>query len=333
MRKIRWGILSTARIATQKVIPAMQRSRLGSVVAIASRCPARARAVAGQLGIPAAFGSYQALLDSPAVDAIYIPLPNHLHVPWSIRSLRAGKHVLCEKPIGLSAGEAKRLVAEAKRHPELKVVEAFMYRHHPQWVMARDLVRQGDIGTLRAVQTCFTYFNKDPDNIRNQADKGGGALMDIGCYGVSLSRFLFEQEPVRVLASMQIDPSFGTDILTSAILDFGRGTASLTCATQLRRHQAVTILGEEGHIGIRIPFNAPPDEPVEIIVKTARGVKSRRFGPVDQYTLQANAFARVVIQGTAKPMPLDDAVRNMRVIDALAASARQGAWVSISAPL
>ncbi len=332
MNTLRWGILSTARIAAQKVIPAMQKSTLGAVTAIASRELGSARAAADRLGISSAFGSYQALLDSPEVDAVYNPLPNHLHVPWSIKALEAGKHVLCEKPIGLSAADVEKLVAVAAAHPHLKVAEAFMYRHHPQWVCARELVRSGKIGALRTVHAFFSYCNKDPNNIRNKASTGGGALMDIGCYGVSLARYLFGCEPLRAGATMRHDPIFGTDILTAAILDFGHGTAGFTCATQLHRYQRVDVLGEEGYIKIRVPFNAPHDEPVYIKIAYPGGTEVLRFGPVDQYTLQADAFARAVAQDTRMPTPLDDATLNMRAIDALAASGRSHSWVEIAKP-
>ena len=333
MNTLRWGILSTARIATQKVIPAMQKSTLGIVTAIASREFSRARVAADRLGISSAFGSYQALLDSPEVDAVYNPLPNHLHVSWSIRALEAGKHVLCEKPIGLCAADAEKLVAVAAAHPHLKVAEAFMYRHHPQWVCVRELVRSGKIGALRTVHAFFAYNNKDPNNIRNKAGTGGGALMDIGCYGVSLARYLFGCEPLRVVATMRHDPIFGTDILTAAILDFGHGMAGFTCATQLHRYQRVDVLGEKGYIKLRVPFNAPPDKPVHVKVAYPGRTEVLRFGPVDQYMLQADAFARAVTQDARMPTPLDDATLNMRAIDALAASGRSRSWVDIAEPI
>jgi len=330
MTTIRWGVLSTARIATQKVIPAIQgSSSLGTVTAIASRNLARARAAAKTLGIPTALDSYQALLNSQEIDAVYNPLPNHLHVPWSIRALEAGKHVLCEKPVALTAKEAQQLVDAAAQHPHLRIAEAFMYRHHPQWVHTRALVQKGTIGTLRTVHACFTYYNRDPGNIRNQRDIGGGALMDIGCYGVSLSRFLFGAEPQQVCCIMKYDPSFGTDILTSALLDFGGGIATFTCGTQLYRRQYVDIVGERGYIRLNIPFNAPPDKAVHVNSACPGSVTTQHFGPADQYALQADHFARAILEGTTNPTPLHDALSNMRVIDALVQSVRAGGWVSI----
>jgi predicted dehydrogenase len=325
--KLRWGILSTAKIGLQKVIPAMQVSRHGRVVAIASRDPERAGAAAKSLGIPTAHGSYEGLLSDAGVDAIYNPLPNHLHVPWSIKAIEAGKHVLCEKPIGLSSAEAQQLVEVARKHPRLKIMEAFMYRHHPQWRRARELVETGGIGDLRTIHSFFSYRNLDPQNIRNIQAIGGGGLMDIGCYCISLSRFLFQSEPVRVLGIDDTDPSFGTDRLTSGLLDFGRGTATFTCSTQLSPYQRVNIFGTLGRIEIEIPFNAPPDRPCRLWHQREGGIKEEVFDTCDQYTLQCDAFAESVLKNQPVPVPLEDAVSNMRVIEAVKASAAQGEWI------
>src|SRR6476469_3147848 len=253
MQKIRWGVLSTAKIGREKVIPATQRSTLGTVVAIASRGPTQAKDVAAKLGIERAHGSYDDLLADPNVDAVYIPLPNHMHIPWSLRAIAAGKHVLCEKPIGLSVLEAEELANEAAARPQLKVMEAFMYRFHPQWQTARQLVRDGRIGDLRTIDTQFSYFNNDPLNIRNQPGIGGGALMDIGCYPISLSRFLFGAEPVRVMSHIELDPTTQVDRLSSAVLEFAAGTSTFTCSTQIAPYQRVNIFGTKGRIEIEIP--------------------------------------------------------------------------------
>jgi predicted dehydrogenase len=326
MDKIRWGVLSTAKIARQYVIPAVQQSRLGTVRAIASRDPVRARSVAEEFDIEKACGSYEELLADPDVDAVYNPLPNHLHVPWSIRALAAGKHVLCEKPIGLSAAEAEELVAAAAARPRLKVMEAFMYRFHPQWQTARELVHAGRIGQLRTIQTFFCYHNADPRNIRNQRDIGGGALMDIGCYAVSLSRFIFAAEPVRVLGHVERDPALGVDRLTSAVLEFYQGTSTFTCSTQLAPYQRVNIFGTTGRVEIEIPFNAPVDRPTRIWLQRGPVAEEMPFDTCNQYTLQTDAFARAVLDDAAVPTPLADAVANMRVIERVLASAEQGGW-------
>ncbi len=329
MDRVRWGVLSTAKIGTEKVIPAMQRADNCIIAAIASRTLEAAEAEAARLGIQKAYGSYEALLADPDIDAIYNPLPNHLHVPWSVKALEAGKHVLCEKPIALSAAEAQVLQDAAQARPHLKVMEAFMYRHHPQWQQARQMVGDGAIGDLRTIQSFFAYYNDDPSNIRNQADIGGGALMDVGCYNISLSRFLFESEPERVSGVIDRDPQFGTDRVTSGILDFGRGTSTFTCATQLAPFQRVNILGTTGRIEIEIPFNAPPDQPCRMWHYHKVGVEEIVFDICNQYTLQGQQFAEAVLRDTPVPTPLEDAVANMRVIEAIVASAQRGVWVAV----
>jgi predicted dehydrogenase len=299
------------------------------VTAIASRSLDKARAAAAQLGIAKAYGSYEALLADPDVDAIYNPMPNHLHVPWSIQALEAGKHVLCEKPIGLTADEGQRLVEAAARHPHLKVMEAFMYRHHPQWQRTRHLVQNGAIGTLQTIHSFFSYHNTDSDNIRNRADIGGGGLMDIGCYNLSLSRFLFDTEPRRVLGLIAYDPQFKTDRLASGLLDFGDGMATFTCSTQLVPYQHAQAFGTEGRIEIEIPFNAPPDRPCRLWHQHGTSIDEVVFEVVNQYTLQGDRFARAVLDDHPVPTPLSDAVANMRVIEGLFESAKRDAWVTL----
>jgi predicted dehydrogenase len=332
MDKIRWGILSTAKIGREKVIPATQRSQTGVVTAIASRDLSRAKKVAAELGIEKAYGSYQELLSDRNVDAIYNPLPNHLHVRWSMRALSANKHVLCEKPIGLNVAESEQLAGAAATHPKLKVMEAFMYRFHPQWQTARQFVREGRIGQLRTIHTDFSYYNDDPQNIRNQFDiGGGGGLMDIGCYPISLSRFIFDAEPQRVLGHIEIDPALKVDRLVSGVLEFFQGTSTFTCGTQLAPYQRVNIFGTSGRFEIEIPFNAPSDRPcrawAQIGTKPGTPMEEINFNVCDQYTLQADAFCRSIIEDTPVPTPLADAVANMRVIERVFASAKQSAWM------
>jgi predicted dehydrogenase len=327
MRKVRWGALSTAKIGTQKVLPAMQRGKFCEVTAIASRTLATAQAAAQSLGIPKAYGAYEELLADPDVDAIYNPMPNHLHVPWSIKALEAGKHVLCEKPIGLSSAEAQQLADAAAAHPQLKVMEAFMYRHHPQWRRAKQIVAEGGIGELRTIHSFFSYYNDDPANIRNMADIGGGGLMDIGCYNISLSRFIFAAEPDRVLGIVERDPKFGTDRLVSGILDFGRGTATFTCSTQLSSYQRVNIYGTSGRVEIEIPFNAPPDRPTRLWHQRGSEIEEIVFDTCDQYTIQGDLFAQAVLDDTPVPTPIADAVANMQVIEAVVESGKKGGWV------
>jgi predicted dehydrogenase len=331
MDKIRWGVLSTAKIARLKVIPAIQRSEFGLVTAIASRDLAKARAAAEELGIEKPYGAYQQLLSDRNVDAVYIGLPHHLHVRWAMRALEMGKHVLCEKPIGLSLAEAEQLAGVAATRPKLKVMEAFMYRFHPQWQAAQQMVKAGRIGQLRTIHSFFSYFNLDARDFRNQRDVGGGALMDIGCYPISLSRFIFDDEPKRVLGQIERDPKTEVDRLTSGVLEFFQGTATFTCATQLVSYQRVNIFGTTGRIEIEIPFNAPTDRPCRMWVQIGSDSDAPPeeivFDVCDQYTLQADAFARAILDDTPVPTPLADAVANMSVIERVFASAEQQKWM------
>jgi predicted dehydrogenase len=329
MQKVRWGILSTSRFALTKILPALQRCTNVEIAGIASRELDRARKVATEFGIPKAYGSYDELLGDPDIDVIYNPSPNHLHVPWSLKALDAGKHVLCEKPIGLSAAEAQTLLDASRRHPRQKIMEAFMYRLHPQWRRAVTIVRDGGVGEPLAVQTWFSYFNEDPSNVRNQPNIGGGALMDIGCYAISLARLVFGAEPRRVLGRCDIDPRFSTDRMASALLDFGRATSTFMCATQLAPYQRVNIAGTEGRVEIEIPFNAPPDRPCRIWHARGEQIEEITFEICDQYTIEGDELSRAILEDTPVPTPLEDAVANMRVIDAVAASARTGAWVDV----
>lgn len=331
MKRIRFGVLSTAKIGRKKVIPAMQQGKYCDVTAICSRTKESARTVAEALSIPKAYGSYEALLADADIDAVYIPLPNHMHVEWAINALKAGKHVLCEKPIGLDTREADRLIDATSRYPDLKVMEAFMYRHHPQWIEAKRLVDAGEIGELTTIQSFFSYFNNDPGNIRNNPDAGGGALMDIGCYPVSLSRFLFDGEPIRTLGFMDTDPKFGTDRLFSGTMDFSGKVSTFTCSTQIADYQRVNIFGTIGRIEILIPFNAPPNTPTQIILQRDNHPEERlhaiTFSVCDQYTIQGDLFAKAILDNAPVPTPLTDAWANMHVIETLVKSAQTNQWV------
>ena len=334
MRKLRWGVLGVARIATVKVIPAMQEGQFSTVTAIASRDAGKARQAADHLGIPKAYGSYGELLADPEIDAVYNPLPNDLHVPWSIRAAEHGKHVLCEKPIALSAAEARQLLSVRDR-TGVRMQEAFMIRTHPQWLAARALVGEGRIGDIRAMTGAFSYYNDDPSNIRNIPAMGGGALMDIGCYLVNTSRFIFGREPDRVMGAIDRDPALQIDRLTSVILDYGGAHLVGTCSTQMVPYQQVQILGTRGRIEIAIPFNAPPDRPCEVVFDAGAdlfgGGRERLTFPVcNQYTIQGDLFSRAVLDGTEVPEPLEDAVRNMECIEAVFRSAETGTWESLA---
>jgi predicted dehydrogenase len=333
MKRVVWGVLGTARIGTKHVLPAMLASPLIDLRAIASRTPAAAAAAARALGIERAYGSYEELIADPDIEAIYNPLPNHLHVPVTLQAAAAGKHVLCEKPIALGAEEARALQAAATR---VHIEEAFMVRHHPQWLRVRDLVRAGRLGALRAVHVFFSYFNDNPADIRNQAAIGGGALYDIGCYAILSGRFLFQAEPRRGIALVDRDPSLGTDRTTSGLLDFGEGRQlGFTVSTQSCAYQRVQVVGTEGRVEIRIPFNAPPGEAMQIAIDDGRtldgsGIVIETLPAADQYRLQAEAFSRRVRGERPSGWGVDDAIAQMRVIDALWRSERSQRWEDIA---
>ena len=324
--RVRWGVLGCAAIAVNKVIPAMQRSELCDVTAIASRDAPTAATAAAELGIPRHYGGYQELLDDPDIEAVYIPLPNHLHAPWTLRAAAAGKHVLCEKPLAMSSAEAQEMV-DGCRTAGVALMEAFMYRLHPLWVRVRELVRDGAVGELEAIQAFFSYRNLDPLNIRNVSEFGGGALMDIGCYPVNVARMMFDAEPISVAGVVRRDPQFGTDALTSAVLDFGGRHATFTCSTQLEDDQRVHLMGTEGRLLVEIPFNIPPDRPTRIIRAAGGsppvepGIEIIEVPPADQYAAQCDAFSAAVRSGEPVPTPPSDAVANMVVIERILASA------------
>ena len=333
-KKIRWGVLSTANIGVKKVIPGMQRGALTAVTAIASRDLAKARAAADALGIEKAYGSYEELLADAEVDAIYNPLPNQMHVPWTAKAMEAGKHVLCEKPLSLTVAEAETLLAVRARTGR-KIGEAFMIRSFTQWLRVKELLQAGRIGELRAVLGAFSYYNVDPRNIRNLVESGGGALYDIGCYCIQAARVGFGRLPRRVVGLIERDPEMKTDRLTSAMLDFeGGGQSIFTCSTQMVPFQRVNFCGTKGRIEIEIPFNAPKDRPTRIFIDETgelfgSGVVMEEFGRADQYTMQGDAFSRAILEDTEVPVPLEDAIANMKVIEALFRSAETGGWVSV----
>jgi predicted dehydrogenase len=326
---VRWGILSTANIAIEKVAPGMRRARGCEVLAIGSRDADRARSVATQLGIERAYGSYDELLADPDIDAVYVPLPNHMHARWTVAAARAGKHILCEKPLAMTAVEAQGMV-DACRDAGVLLMEAFMYRLHPSWVTARDLIAQGRIGRLIAVDSWFSYYNDDPGNIRNIREAGGGALYDIGCYSVSLSRMLFDAEPSRIGASITRDPASGVDIVTSAILSFPDGVSTFTCSTRVEPDQRVDIYGTTGRISIPIPFNIPPDRPTEVHFTAggdppvAPATEVLTFPTADPYAVEIEQFGAAVRAGGPVPVPPEDAVANIEVIERLFAAGDAG---------
>jgi predicted dehydrogenase len=337
MKKVRWGILGVARIATVKVIPAMQQGELCEIAGIASRDRSRAETAARDLGIPKAYGSYEEMLADPEIEAVYNPLPNHLHVPLSIRAAEAGKHVLCEKPIALNVAETLELIA-ARDRTGVTIGEAFMVQSHPQWARAVELVRTGRIGQLRFAMGSFGYFNRVAENIRNIPAYGGGGLMDIGCYPIKTSRMVFGEEPTRVSGTLALDPDFGVDTLASAILDYPSGQCIFACSTQVVPHQSMQFFGTTGRIELEIPFNAIANQTSRIRIDDGRdlrggGIAVEEFAPCDQYTLQGDQFSLAIREGAVPPVPLEDSVKNMAVIEAIFRSAKTGKWEEPAAML
>lgn len=332
MKKIKWGILSTAKIGLNSVIPALQKGASSEVSAIASRSLEKAEVAAASLGIARAYGSYEELLADPDVDAIYNPLPNNMHLEWNVKIMEAGKHLLCEKPLGLTVAEVEEMIGVRDRCG-VKAGEAFMVKSHPQWIETRERIRRGEIGEPKLVQGAFTYYNVDPRNIRNMASMGGGGMWDIGCYGVTMSRFVFDQEPVRVVASMDIDPEFGTDRLGSVIMEFPSGQAHFGVSTQLAGFQRVHILGNKGHLEVKIPFNAPIDRPT--MIAQDRGnillddITKHEYPTVNQYTLMGEGFSKAILKDSVVPVSFEDALANTKVLCAIFESAEGSKWVKV----
>jgi predicted dehydrogenase len=330
IQKVKWGVLGAASIAVNKVIPAMKAGHWSEVAAIASRDGKKAEAAARKLRISKAYWSYEELLADPDIEAVYNPLPNHLHVPWSIKAAEAGKHVLCEKPIALTAAEARTLL-EARDRCGVKIGEAFMVKTHPQWVRTQVLIGAGRIGALKAMITVFSYFNRDPQNVRHNPEWGGGGLMDIGCYPITLSRSLFGEEPQCVAGTLERDPEFGTDRLASAVLQFSKGQAIFTCGTQTNFYQRVQLLGTTGRIEVEVPFNAPDDRPMRLFLDSGKdlfggGIHIETIPKCNQYTIQGDVFSRAIREDKEVPVPLEDSIGNMKVIEAVFRSAETGRW-------
>ncbi|MCK5153986.1 MAG: Gfo/Idh/MocA family oxidoreductase [Spirochaetales bacterium] len=332
--KIKWGVLGDAGIARNYVIPGMQAGKYSEITAIASRDINKSKKTAGALGIEKAYGSYEILLADQSIDAVYIPLPNHLHVEWSIKAMEAGKHVLCEKPFALTIADVKKAM-EIRDRFGVKLGEAFMVRSHPQWLKARELTSGEDFGKLRAVQGFFSYSNFDPSNIRNSysSDMGGGGIWDIGCYPVNTSRFLFKEEPKRVIAIVEYDPNFKTDVLASAILDFPSGQATFISSTQISPYQRMLAVGTKKHVEIKIPFNSPSTFPTEIYYDNSNIEEDERnkiiIETCNQYAHQGDAFSKAIIDNTEVPVPMEDTLGNTAVLTALYKSAESGNWEKV----
>ena len=334
MRKVVWGILSTANIGIKRVIPAILAGQRGVIAAIASRDAERARGVAARFGITRSYGTYQALLDDPEVEAIYNPLPNHLHVEWTVRALEAGKHVLCEKPIALNAAEAQAIV-RARDLSGKRVIEAFMVRFHPQWHRIRALVREGRIGTVRTLQSAFTFPVAGAGNVRNRLECGGGALYDVGCYPIVAARYVFGADAERAIALIDRDPESGVDRVTSGLVAFpGGGQLVFTSALQLALYQRVVVLGTHGRIEVPVPFTPAKEHACRIVIDSGASLDGSSaafedFSPVDQYELQCDLASATFRGDASQEFPIEDAISNMRVIDALYRSGASARWENV----
>ena len=328
MQAVNWGVIGIGRQFILRVMLPMQKTESVNLYGVSSRSAEKAEETAKSYGIKRWYGSYDDLLRDREIEAVYIPLPNNMHLEWIKKAADASKHILCEKPITLNAAEAEEAFDYTEKRGVL-LMEAFMYRFHPQWIRVGELVRTGAIGSVRAVHTVFSYMNTNPSNIRNNPGMGGGALYDIGCYGVSTARYIFGREPGKVLALVKRDKTFGTDVLTSAILDFGDGHAMFSMSTQMDAWQKVDIHGTGGTIRIHVPFNAYEDVPVTVTVKSGTGVREIPCGPSDQFGAEFDAFSRVVREGGTLPISREDTIGNMRIIDALFASGETDRWQTV----
>ncbi|MDX2429917.1 MAG: Gfo/Idh/MocA family oxidoreductase, partial [Bacteroides sp.] len=330
--RVRWGVLSTAKIGLQSVIPAMQKGSYSEVTAIASRSLAKAEVAASSLGIAKAYGSYEELLADPDVDAIYNPLPNNMHLDWNLKVMEAGKHLLCEKPLGLSVDEVEEMILARDKYG-VKAGEAFMVKSHPQWKETRERIHRGEIGNPCLLQSAFTYYNVDPRNIRNIPSMGGGGMWDIGCYCITMSRYVFEEEPIRVVASLTMDQEFGTDRLGSVLMEFPSGQAHFGVSTQAALFQRMQILGDKGHMEVRIPFTPPIDQSTHIDQDNGnylpQGTTRHEYATVNQYTLMGDDFSRAILEDGEVPVSLEDALNNTRVLKAIFKSAESGKWVEL----
>ncbi|HKY36771.1 MAG TPA: Gfo/Idh/MocA family oxidoreductase [Polyangiaceae bacterium] len=341
-KPVRWGVLGASHFALMAAIPGMKKAPLVDVQAVASRSLDKAKQFAASAGVPRALGSYEELVADPEIEAIYNPLPNNMHVPWSIKAAQAGKHVLCEKPLSMNAAEAEELAKVQKQTGKI-IAEAFMVRYHPQWDKVVELIASGRIGKARAIQTAFSYSNSDLDNIRNQKEVGGGALYDIGGYAINTARLIFGTEPQRAVGMCDWDPESKCDRLTSAILDFGVGQATFVVGTQHVPYQRVHVYGSKGHIEVEIPFNAPYDRPCKVYVDegfvgapdftVAQSSDDRRetlsIAAANQYTVQGQRFSEAIRGGKPVHNDMPSAIANMRVIDAIFRSAESQRWEDV----
>ncbi len=336
--KVQWGVLGAAAIATGRTMPAMKDAPSATLLALASRDPGKGRKVAAEFGIPRVYASYEALLADPGIDAVYVPLPNQLHFEWAMRALQAGKHVLCEKPLCISADQVVQLCAERDRTGR-HIEEGFAFRNHPQWAKLDEIIAAGTIGEVRAVHATLAKQFLDPADVRNQPGAGGGALYDLGSYAISACNLVFKRAPSRVVAALEHDPAFGIDRLSSALLDYGDRHAAFTVATQAGSdawgtHQQFSVLGSRGWLRMNFAFAhaRPTASAIEVGDSSSVGsfpTTTYTFEPANHYLLQVERFSRLLLGDAVTSWPIEDALDTIRTIEALFASARAGTWQAI----
>ena len=330
---INWGILSSAKIGWEHVIPAILKSKNSKLVAIASRNTLRAKKLAQKFKIEKSYGSYQELYKDQEIDVIYNPLPNHLHIKSSIEACKNKKNILLEKPISLKATDIDPLMKYASEN-KVVIKEAFMVRHHPQWQWVKKYIKSGKLGSISSISTVFSYNNKNPQNIRNIKKFGGGAIYDIGCYPTVISRFLLDKEPKRVVGLAKNDKKFKTDVLSSVVLDFGEIYSSFIVATQSTFSQQVTILGTKKTLIVENPFNAIATKPTTVVIYNGKSIYRKEntikvFPAADQYEHQVTKFSNELLNKTKADYDLIDAKKNMKVLDAIFVSIKKNKWIKI----
>lgn len=319
--KINWGILGAAAIAKDQLMPAIKQSTNSNLMALASREIEKAKIIAEANNIPKCYGSYDELLNDPQIDAVYIPLPNHLHMEYTIKAIQKGKHVLVEKPICLKSNDVEEIIKVMNDFPQVKVMEAFMYKLHPQWIKVKELITDGAIGKLKFIQSSFSFFDDNPKSIVNTKEYGGGSLYDIGCYPVSVSRFLFDDQPKLICANMEIDPNLGIEVTTNCILEFENGRSQFFSSIRMKDNQNVKIFGTEGIIELVLPFNPLPNKQAEIILIKNETKEIIKVDSCNQYEIEVSLFSKSIIENTEPPVSIYDSLNNMLVIDKIFESA------------
>ena len=328
MKKLKVGVLGISNHFVKRVFFPLRKSKNVEIFAVSSRSGEKAKKFASKYNVKRWYDSYEKLLEDEEIEAVYIPLPNHLHLEYIKKAADAHKHVICEKPLTLNYEQTKEAFEYAKKRGIL-LMEAFMYKHHPQWLRAKEIVESGEIGEVQTIHCYFSYDNKDPKNIRNVLEFGGGALLDIGVYAVSSARWIFEKEPTKVVALLNRDERFKVDTLVSGILDFDGKSALFSVATQAFPTQNVEVYASAGTIFVEVPFNTYPDVPGHLHVRTTIGTRDVYLGPADHYLLEFEHFARAIREKKSISSFEEDSLNNMKTIDALFKSAEESDWVPV----